>query len=56
MKVANRKFDMSDATMDRVYAAQRLEDAGTEHDARGLLVAIALSAACWAVLGYFVLQ
>lgn len=56
MKVANRKSMMRSVSVDTVYAAQRLEDGVTEHDARGLMIAIALSAACWALLGYFILH
>lgn len=39
----------------RVYAAHRSAENGEEHDARGLVVAIALCLACWAALGYFLL-
>lgn len=38
-----------------VYAAQRMGESSEEHDGRGLIVAILLCMACWAVLGYFLL-
>ena len=38
-----------------VYAAYRLSAREEEHDARGLVVAIALCIGCWVALGYFLL-
>ena len=38
-----------------VYAAQSGRLSDQEHDARGLIVAIALCACCWLGLGYFLL-
>ncbi|SFF84175.1 hypothetical protein SAMN05518801_102131 [Novosphingobium sp. CF614] len=43
-----------------VYASQRSGqrsgDGQTEHDARGLIVAIVLCMGCWAALGFFLLS
>lgn len=41
--------------MGMVYASQRSLDTNSEHDGRGLLLAIVLCMACWAVLGFFLL-
>lgn len=38
-----------------VYAAQSGKLGNTEHDARGLMIAVALCACCWLGLGYFLL-
>ncbi len=55
MKVAEKNVIAMNARMERVYMSQRLEDGAAEHDARGLVLAIGLCMACWAVLGYFLL-
>ena len=38
-----------------VYAAQSGRLIDREHDARGLIIAVALCACCWLGLGYFLL-
>ncbi|MFK4871318.1 MULTISPECIES: hypothetical protein [unclassified Novosphingobium] len=38
-----------------VYAAQSGRLGNPEHDARGLMIAVALCACCWMGLGYFLL-
>lgn len=55
MQVADRNGSMFDSGLQEVYAMQRLENASAEHDARGLIAAVVLSVASWAVLGYFLL-
>ncbi|MBT0669138.1 hypothetical protein HT136_12275 [Novosphingobium profundi] len=55
MQVAENKGTIFEAGLREVYATQRLEDDASEHDPRGLVAAVLLSVACWAVLGYFLL-
>ncbi|EQB08933.1 MAG: hypothetical protein K0R64_1917 [Novosphingobium lindaniclasticum] len=38
-----------------VYAAQNGRLGNPDHDARGLVIAVALCAVCWLGLGYFLL-
>lgn len=60
MSVAKERFSPLSSALDGrnanpVYMSQKLAEEDVEHDAKGLVTAILLSFASWAVLGYFLL-
>lgn len=60
MKVVNKDFMQLDSSIANamgsdIYAMHKRANAGDGHDARGLIVAVMLCAACWTALAYFLL-
>lgn len=60
MSVAKERYSPLSSTLEElngnpVYMSQKLAAGKGEHDARGLVIAILLSVASWAILGYFLL-
>ncbi len=56
VQVADSKNAFIDSGLREIYAMQHLDNETIEHDPRGLVIAVFLSVACWAVLGFFLLS